>query len=76
MAVDVMWDEHGLGEPEALTAFVAFARTNQVPVNYVLTRTRSGRTDMAGATVEIEPVSRFCYRIGRQIANFSIMTGG
>ena len=75
MAVDVMWDEHGLGEPEALAAFVAFARVNQVPVNYVLTRGRSGRTDMAGTTVEIEPVSRFCYRIGRQIANFSITTG-
>jgi uncharacterized protein len=75
MAVDVMWDEHGLGEPESLAAFVAFARTNQVPVNYVLTRGRSGRTDMAGTTVEIEPVSRFCYRIGRQIANFSITTG-
>jgi predicted AAA+ superfamily ATPase len=76
MAVDVMWDEHGLGEPETLAAFVAFARANNVPVNYVLTRRRSGRTDMAGTTVEIEPVSRFCYRIGRQIANFSIATGG
>jgi len=58
-----------------VAAFVAFARVNQVPVNYVLTRGRSGRTDMAGTTVEIEPVSRFCYRIGRQIANFSITTG-
>ncbi|MFP6745822.1 MAG: AAA family ATPase [Alphaproteobacteria bacterium] len=75
MAVDVMWDEHGLGEPEALAAFVGFARTNGVPVNYVLTRTRSGRTDIAGTTVDIEPVSRFCYRIGRQIANFSVTTG-
>ena len=76
MAVDVMWDEHGLGEPEALAAFVAFARANNVPVNYVLTRTRSGRTEIAGTTVNIEPVSRFCYRIGRQIANFSVTTGG
>lgn len=76
MAVNVMWDEHGLGEPEALAAFVAFARTNQVPVNYVLTRSRSGCADMAGATVEIQQVSLFCYRIGRQITDFSITTHG
>ena len=56
-------------------AFVGFARANAVPVNYVLTRNHAGRTEFGGTTVNVEPVSRFCYRIGREIADFSSAAG-